>query len=396
VSVEQSGAPATTGPTDPADRARRYADARTIVLFEHKLLYLPVPKAGCTSILWLLADIAGIDRSRFHRSTVAEVTLPMTVHDLWHWEQEGRRLNSLSAEQRDEALTGDGWLRFTVVREPASRVWSAWQSKLLMREPRYVSFFGDEPWFPRPPDANAPEQIVDDFCSFITALPARWHDPAVRDPHWTAQYDIVDSLPLTHVGHLDKLGDTMDVLRAHLGDRPELASDLPRENRMPLAWDPVVLDASGADALRELYGEDFRRFDYVAPDAENDPVARAAWAKAAAASFPLIDEVVARHERLGALADVVNDRNEKIRQRDEKLAKARDERRAMRATIEAERKRVDKLTANLEAERAKRAAVESERDDVSGRLSAVLASSSWRVTRPMRAVGRWVRRRPKA
>ena len=55
-------------PTDPdeapaAEAALPFADhveRRTVVLPEQRILFLPMPKAGCTSVLWLLAELAGI------------------------------------------------------------------------------------------------------------------------------------------------------------------------------------------------------------------------------------------------------------------------------------------------------------------------------------------------
>ena len=113
-------------PTTPIERASHYATTRSVVQPDLKVLYLPVPKTGCTSMLWLLADLAGLDRERFYRTTTREVTLPMTVHDMWVWGREGLRVTDLTDEAQEEMLTDDSWLRFTMVREPASRLWSAW------------------------------------------------------------------------------------------------------------------------------------------------------------------------------------------------------------------------------------------------------------------------------
>ena len=48
----------------PTTRARapfaQHVLQRTVVLREHRVLFLPNPKAGCTSLLWLLAAAHGI------------------------------------------------------------------------------------------------------------------------------------------------------------------------------------------------------------------------------------------------------------------------------------------------------------------------------------------------
>ena len=51
------------------------------------------------------------------------------------------RLIRYEAAERERLLAEDGWLRFSLVRDPAPRLWSGWQSKLLLREPRFVDDF---------------------------------------------------------------------------------------------------------------------------------------------------------------------------------------------------------------------------------------------------------------
>ena len=51
---------------------------------------------------------------------------------------EGYRLTDYEGDERRQVLEESGWFRFSVVRNPATRLWSAWQSKILLREPRFV------------------------------------------------------------------------------------------------------------------------------------------------------------------------------------------------------------------------------------------------------------------
>ena len=72
----------------------RHVEQRTVVLEELKILFLPVPKSACTTILWLLADLAGIPAERFEKSLQPEVSPALTVHDMSLWESH-HRLSSL-------------------------------------------------------------------------------------------------------------------------------------------------------------------------------------------------------------------------------------------------------------------------------------------------------------
>ncbi len=103
-------------------------------------------------MLWVLAELAGIPREAFDESTKPEVSAAMAVHDEQVWFRHGRLLRSLDQAARQAALTDAGWFRFSVVRDPARRLWSAWQSKLLLREPVYYGFHHERAWYPQRPE----------------------------------------------------------------------------------------------------------------------------------------------------------------------------------------------------------------------------------------------------
>jgi hypothetical protein len=260
---------------------------RTVVLADLRVLFLPVPKAGSTSLLWLLAQLAGLPVERFARSTAPEVSPALTVHDMSLWRRE-HRLAEYDPAERERILTEDGWLRFSLVRHPGTRLWSAWQSKLLLREPRFVEMFGDQPWFPRVPER--PADVIEDFRAFVAAL----GDGGAEDVHWAVQHDLVAQLPLTHVGQVERMPETLALLRAHVGEA--WPSDVGRENPTPLPMPAGVFDA-GADAvLRERHAADFEVFGYngLPGGAEN-------WEERVAPLLPAIATTIDEHARIGQL-----------------------------------------------------------------------------------------------
>lgn len=263
---------------------------RTIVLPQLRLLFLPVPKTGCTSLMWLLAELAGLPADRFAGSLRAEVSPALTVHDMSVWGP-AYRLGTLPDAERDRALHEDGWLRFTLVRDPAARLWSAWQSKLLLREPRFVASYGGQPWFPRVP--RDPADVVADFRRFVAALGA----DSVTDVHWSVQCELTDALPLNHVGRTESIGETLSVLADHLPGSA-VPRELPTENRAPLPMPSHAYDAQAAERVNDVYRQDFARFGYPQVEAgAEDPT----WADRVTPLLPALRIVVSRHERIGEL-----------------------------------------------------------------------------------------------
>jgi hypothetical protein len=290
---ESQGANGADPALEPPRPFSDHVNRRTVVLAEQRILFLPMPKAGCTSILWLLADLAGIQAETFAQSALPEVSPALTVHDMNLWGA-GHRLADYTGEERKRVLTEEGWLRFTVVRDPAPRLWSAWQSKLLLREPRFVLAFGEEPWFPRLP--AEPGDLLEDFRSFVTALPGG----EAEDVHWAVQHDLAAQLPLNHVGRLEQIEETIAALRAHVSE--DVVLPVRSENRMALPQPPGAYDDAGLSVLRDRYREDFDRYGYDPAAAQaGDEETIAAWEASVAPLLPVVRDAIDKNARIGQL-----------------------------------------------------------------------------------------------
>jgi hypothetical protein len=268
----------------------QHVQNRTVVLPDLRVLFLPMPKAGCTTVLWLLADIAGVPLETFQRSTLPEVSPGLTVHDMSLWRDENR-LSHYEDAGRARVLEEDGWFRFTLVRHPGPRLWSAWYSKILLREPRFVDRFGDEPWFPRIPERSA--DLIEDFRRFVAALGSG----DVEDVHWSVQSDLVAQLPLGHVGRVERLDETLGLLRAHIGDE-RWREGSGHENRSALPM-PAAFDDEAGRILRERYAADFEEFGYDPLELGGQPLAE--WEELVAPMVPLLADAIDRNVRVGQL-----------------------------------------------------------------------------------------------
>jgi hypothetical protein len=278
----------------------RHVLQRTVVLPAQRVLFVPVPKAGCTTVLWRLAALAGLDAETFAESAMPEVSTALTVHDMSRWPAE-HRLATYPPEQRERLLKEDGWLRFTLVRDPATRLWSAWLSKLLLREPRFVETFGDQLWFPRVP--HDPAELIEDFRRFVAAVGAG----EAEDVHWAVQHDLVGGLELTHIGRVERLSATLALL-------PETGAATAHENRSPLpfpahAYDDVAL-------LHERYAADYAAYGYAPHRPGSDP----GWDERTAALLPHLRATIDQNARLARLHTVAQRRGRRAEAAEARLA----------------------------------------------------------------------------
>jgi hypothetical protein len=273
------------------------------VLEDVQLLYVPVPKAGCTAILHALAEAAGLPEEDLARSRKLEVTRDLAIHDPAVW-GESFTLESRSAEEIDRIFESPGWLRFTVVREPLRRLWSAWVSKVLVREPRFVATFGGEDWFPPAPTSS--HDVLGWFRRFAGALPSR--DVGSHDPHWSPQADLlgVGVLGYDHVGHFEQVEESMEVVGGHLRARGCALPPLRTTNRSLLPYAPGVFDRAALEACASWTASARAAFGYEPPADEPDPPDDA-WHASVEAAIPGVLAVIERHERIADLRSLVRE-----------------------------------------------------------------------------------------
>jgi hypothetical protein len=270
----------------------------TYVLPGWKVVYVSVPKAACTSLKWLIADLQEEDPGRFYTALTREVGRGMTIHRRRRW-QRTPMLHKLSDEELADIAPERGWFVFAVVRHPTERLWSAWQSKFLLREPKWVDRFADEPWFPRVPEKT--QDVVEDFQRFVRAIAGDPSQLVMRDRHFQPQTQLVapDRTPYTRIYKTRDIPELLRDLGAHLRDHGWDGSlDLAARNETPLRPLASMFSPETTDGVLAVYGEDFERFGYgnVASDSL-DP--RDEYDEAA---LRMLGRLVERGERIGDLA----------------------------------------------------------------------------------------------
>ena len=226
-------------------------------------LYVSVNKAACTALKWLVAELQEENPERFHRSLSREVTPIMTIHrrHLWKRTPMAKRL---SDDKLAEIYPDNGWFVFAVVRHPTARLFSAWQSKLLLREPWFVEQFGDEEWFPRDPRTG--DDIVGEFQRFVGLVAQEPGQRIMRNRHFAPQDWMlaVDRMPYSRIYKTSEMSELLADFEAHLRGRGYTGGPLKllRANETPLKPIPALFTPEVLEASRAMYAGDFERFGY--------------------------------------------------------------------------------------------------------------------------------------
>lgn len=263
-------------------------EATVYVVEPAAVLYVQVPKAACTTMLWTMLDLAGIDPASLPVSRGAFPTPSAVIHD--GGVHPVPTIGKVTAALRGRALTDPSWMRLAVVRDPLARLYSAWESKLLLR--------GPGPWlsFPQPDwvERGGALDVGASFRAFVAAMHAdrgTWQ----ADPHFAQQVYVMalDEIDYSDVVPTSQLAELFDRLSARVGHPVR-----PARYNEGLGIKPEdVYDEATAELAADLYAADLdrlgferRRYDKPRPVLLEGPARR------------LLDHVVARNERAAQLA----------------------------------------------------------------------------------------------
>ena len=226
----------------------------SFVSLEHKILYFETPKAACTTIKSLLRDLCGAPPMEYPVGAHRESRRDMFIHIRSNVPVPS--LLDLDEQTQRHVLTAPDFLRFSIVRNPYTRLVSAWRNKIMLCEPGYEHIYrklmGDMP------SLHSKKILAfEQFLRFIE------NEPDLRscNAHWRRQVDLLlyPAIPYTHIGKLEQLPMTMDLIGKHLGAAKPLRAG--RSNStVGGGRDPI--DAATAARIYALYAEDFEAFDY--------------------------------------------------------------------------------------------------------------------------------------
>lgn len=287
---------------------------RAYVIPELKLLYISLAKNACTSIKWLMAELAGEDLDSLVPSAGFYPNREAGIHDRYAWKRTPR-LHELPEGMRPTISAENGWMIFTVLRDPRSRLFSAWENKYLLRNPAYWRKV-DRPWAPRIP--TEPQHVIDDFATFVfDVYDNPDHEVFQSDAHFRAQTFLLQeyAVPYTHLYDISELKQMVADLTTHVRAHGYTGDvTLGNSNDTPLPANRDVFAGGVREAIEKLYADDFARF----PDAWDFGRVEAREMQWTRESFAHVRSIVEANQRIADLARTarrLNQRNATLQAR---------------------------------------------------------------------------------
>jgi hypothetical protein len=202
-------------------------------------------------------------------------------------------LVDLDDRSQERVLNSPEFFRFAIVRNPYTRIVSAWQSKVLVCEPGF-EYICKEILGSLPSPTNKRLVSFPEFLNFIQTS-----NPNSFNPHWRPQADhlFYNVLNFSAVGKLEQLGTFLSRFQQHLGMQSPF--QLPSSNRSPVTVG-VALTEEDASRIYDIYRCDFESFGY---DRFDIPAPKHVANDSARSDLPaVLDEIVERNIIIGLYA----------------------------------------------------------------------------------------------
>lgn len=236
-----------------AEYVMRRLKQSSFVSVDRRYMYFEVPKAACTQMKELLRTVEGAPPIKLFDGGAWETRRDMFVHSRSNVPLP--TLVELDDKTQREVLEAPDFLRMTVVRNPYTRLASAWRSKILLCEPAgrdiYARIKG------RLPDLRKKSLVS--FPEFVEYL-ANECDLRTCDGHWRRQADhaFFPALNFSLVARVERFGEGLRSFEQHLG-----LSQLPiADGRNVSIVGDAPYTAELADKVYSLYRCDFEVLGY--------------------------------------------------------------------------------------------------------------------------------------
>ncbi len=219
-----------------------------------KYFCMTIPKVACTKVKLVLQQLEGLpippEPLHIHYRATPDFHFMPSIADF-------------TTSEAVEILTSNKWFRFAFVRNPYSRLFSAYKSQVMDLDSPYISFreaIRQKAGYPTLPRTALGMVGFADFVNYIAEQP-----DSQRDGHWKSQTGIMhlDAIFYDFVGHVEMFQQDFTKILQHFnaptGLIASLAERVNTTTQIPLA---VAYNKKLSDLVYAIYRDDFERFDY--------------------------------------------------------------------------------------------------------------------------------------
>jgi hypothetical protein len=274
----------------------------------YKLFYVATPKVACTTLKWWFAALEGYAEQLKSLTDNSESDPNLVVHES---HRVAPSVTGLSLTDLTEALESEDFFRFAIVRNPYKRLFSAWQSKLLLREPLQSTHYVDLSFYHYPIKTAADIPIA--FQLFLEHLAGN-EAPSYWDHHWRPQTDVLrpDLIDYTQIFKIENPQKINTELTTWLGPYVPVPLQGQGSNISLIPYRSQFLTTRSEELIRELYAKDFDVFCY-------DRLPPAASGSLASSELAIVLQAVqlirGRHQRLSERASIISGLNHSLEER---------------------------------------------------------------------------------
>ena len=242
-------------PTLSREKVKECLGFSTFVDVNQRFMFFEVPKAACTTMKALLHRMAGSPPLTYYLGEV-QTRREMFVHCRRNVPLPS--LVDLDDRTQEMVLHSPDIFRFAVVRNPYTRLISAWRSKVVLCEPGFEYVYRD---IRGSLPASSKELIT--FPEFLDYVERS--EPATYNPHWMLQTDhlFYDAFQFSYIGKMEKLSDALKRFQEHLGETGRI--DVGSSNTTAYK-DDVALTDDQANRIYRIYQNDFEKLGYDRAD----------------------------------------------------------------------------------------------------------------------------------
>lgn len=229
---------------------------------KHKLCYAGVDKVANTSLKWWMAEIEGLSARMTEAINQRGLNPSKGIHTVYP--QVAPRLVLDSFSRIRNVFDSGKFYCFTLVRNPYTRLFSAWTDKVLRGKHLYTrQLLADKKFYVRP--ATGIEGVRNGFEAFVAWL-YNDSDMLQADRHWMPQFFLLrpDLLHYNFIGKIEEAELLEKALEGVLKERHAgpLQDKHPR-NRMSLPYHQDFVTERAQKMIQKMYADDFTGLGYT-------------------------------------------------------------------------------------------------------------------------------------